>query len=91
MNIYMLLDVLIMLTVLVGGVVAWNISKHLDDTKKKNDGGRIAIKVDFKGRYHYDLVPNSGNTNLLFWVRLCIVIVTLVLAALPFQSIIQRS
>jgi|GEM_PF-1842390 len=91
MTAHFLINLVLILTILGGAIIAWKIAKNVDDSFKSNHGTRVSIKIDRNGKYHYDHNPESDNTNLLFWMRLVILVVTAALIALPLQALIDRS
>lgn len=91
MTLHIAINLILILTVCSGAIVAWKFAKNVDDNYKPNNGNRVSIKIDRNGKYHYDHTPESGNTNLLFWMRLVIVIVSITLIAFPLQSLLDRS
>lgn len=91
MTAFYAIQILLILTVCSGAIIAWKIAKNVDEHLKRNHGNRVSIKIDRNGKYHYDHTPESGNTNLLFWMRLVIVIVSITLIAFPLQSLLDRS
>ena len=91
MTTYYAINLFLILTVCSGAVIAWRIAKNVDEHLKRNHGNRVFIKIDRNGKYHYDHRPESGDTNLLFWMRLVIVIVSIALIAFPLQSLLDRS
>ncbi len=78
-------------TILSSTIFAWKYAKKIDDAFKSNRGSKVSIKIDSTGKYHYELLPDSNETNLLFWMRLCICILALILLFFPLGSIFNRS
>jgi hypothetical protein len=91
MTAHFLVNLVLIITILCGAVIAWKIAKNVDDSFKSNHGTRVSIKIDRNGKYHYDQNPESDNTDLLFWMRLAILLVAVVLIAIPLQALIDRS
>ncbi len=50
----------------------------------------VSIKIDRQGKYHYDMVPDSGNSNLIFWIKILIALLVVFLFLLPFNQILYR-
>ncbi|WP_298954907.1 hypothetical protein [uncultured Nonlabens sp.] len=49
----------------------------------------ISIKIDRNGKYRYETVPNSGNSNLKFWIKIMIAIIAVAFLWSPIKSIIN--
>ncbi|WP_124980385.1 hypothetical protein [Nonlabens xiamenensis] len=76
----------ILLAVLVISAGVW-LYKH----RNGSDGGStISVKVDRNGKYHYDLIPDSENGNLLVWIKIILAIIALAIILLPFKHIVSR-
>lgn len=91
MSILFLVNVVLVITILSSAVFAWKYAKKIEDMFKSNRGSKIYIKIDRTGKYHHELIPESGDTNLLFWLRLCILVLAILLLIFPLSSIFNRS
>lgn len=68
-------------------VLGWMI--FLKNQKANSDSPKnsISIKIDHNGKYKYEVVPNSGNSNLKFWIRILIAIIALAFLWIPIKSL----
>jgi hypothetical protein len=74
--------------VIVSGLFVLGWMLFLKNQKANPDSTKnsISIKIDHNGKYKYDVVPNSGNSNLKFWIRILIAIIALAFLWIPIKS-----
>ena len=74
--------------VIVSGLFVLGWMLFLKNQKANSDSTKnsISIKIDHNGKYKYDVVPNSGNSNLKFWIRILIAIIALAFLWIPIKS-----
>lgn len=77
---------LISCIVIIGATVA--LYKWMSDSNKSNR--KVSIKIDKKGRYHYHTDEQAGNSKLLFWVKLILIVIAGIIALLPFKELIVK-
>jgi high-affinity Fe2+/Pb2+ permease len=78
------------LTILiVSGLLVLGWMLFLKNQKANSDSpeNSISIKIDHNGKYKYEVVPNSGNSNLKFWIRIIIAIIALAVLWIPIKSL----
>jgi hypothetical protein len=78
------------LTILiVSGLLVLGWMLFLKNQKANSDSpeNSISIKIDHNGKYKYEVVPNSGNSNLKFWIRILIAIIALAVLWIPIKSL----
>lgn len=91
MTTFILFNCFSIIATLVCALLAWNMVKNMEDAANRNNGDRVAVKIDYKGRYRHDRIPQFDKKNLIFWLRLCIVVATLALLFIPIESVMSRS
>jgi hypothetical protein len=47
----------------------------------------VTIKISRDGKYKYEVVPDSGNSNLKFWIGVIIAIIALIFLWIPMKSL----
>ncbi|WP_213523458.1 hypothetical protein [Nonlabens sp.] len=57
------------------------------NTNADSNKNSIAVKIDHNGKYKYEVVPNLGNSNLKFWIRIIIAIITFTFLYIPIKSL----
>jgi H+/gluconate symporter-like permease len=57
---------------------------------KAPDNTRIAVKIDRRGNYRYERVPDEDNQSIT-WIQIAIVLIALALLFIPLNSLINRS
>ena len=65
----------------------WFLKSQKSDTDSPKSS--VSIKIDRNGKYRYEAVPNSGNSNLKFWVKIMIAIIALAFLWIPIKSILN--
>jgi flagellar basal body-associated protein FliL len=78
---------MVLLTIVVVAAWFWFVKNQKSDSD--NAKSRVAIKIDRNGKHRYEVIPNSGNSNLKFWVRVIIAIIALLFLWLPFKLLFQ--
>jgi hypothetical protein len=65
----------------------------MKNQKANSDAAKnsISIKIDRNGKYRYDIVPDSGNGNLLFWIKIIAAIIAIALFLIPLNNLLNRS
>ncbi len=84
-----IMDMLTMLFVSIVVIAAWYWYVKNQKTDSDVTKSRVAIKIDRNGKHRYEVIPNSGNSNLKFWVRIIIAIIALAFLWLPFKYLFQ--
>jgi hypothetical protein len=54
------------------------------------DNTRIGIKIDHRGNHKYESIPDAGNDAMVFWWRLIMVVVALILLFIPLNAYLNR-
>jgi membrane carboxypeptidase/penicillin-binding protein PbpC len=77
--------------VIVTGVLAaayfWFLKNQKADSETPNR--QISIKIDRNGKHRYEVVPDSGNGNLKFWIKLIIALIALAFLWIPIKSLLN--
>lgn len=78
---------MIFLTIVVIAAWFWFVKNHKSDADDAKS--RLAIKIDRNGKHRYEVIPNFGNSNLKFWIKIVIAIIALLFLWLPFKLLFQ--
>ncbi len=62
--------------------------KWMNDSSKTNR--KVSIKIDKNGKYHYQTDEQAGNSKLLFWVKVILIVIAGIIALLPFKELIVK-
>ncbi|MEO9953790.1 hypothetical protein [Nonlabens sp.] len=81
-----LLGLLFIASVIVVGYL-WFLKSQRSNTDAPKSS--VSIKIDRNGKYRYEAVPNSGNSNLKFWIKIIIAIMALAFLWIPIKSFIN--
>lgn len=54
------------------------------------DNTRIAVKIDRRGNYRYERIPDQDNHSIT-WVRIAVVIIAIALLLIPLNSLLNRA
>ncbi|MEN8817162.1 MAG: hypothetical protein ABF274_09880 [Nonlabens sp.] len=73
------------------GILAAVYFWFLKNQKADSDSTRnqVSIKIDRNGKHRYEIVPDSGNSNLKFWVKLIIALIALAFLWIPIKSLLN--
>lgn len=55
------------------------------------DDTRIAVKIDRRGNYRYESVPENREDMTAFWWRVLIIVIALALLFIPLNLFLNRS
>lgn len=77
--------------IVITGVLAAAYYWFLKNQKANSDSPRsqVSIKIDSNGKHRYEVVPDSGNSNLKFWIKLIIALVALAFLWIPIKSLLN--
>ncbi len=56
-----------------------------------SDNTRVAVKIDRRGNYRYESVPDEGNNAMAMWLKILFVVIALALLFVPINAILNRS
>lgn len=65
----------------------WFLKNQKADSESPNR--QISIKIDRNGKHRYEIVPDSGNSNLKFWMKLVIALIALAFLWIPIKSLLN--
>lgn len=78
------LGIVIISTFLMFGWFLFVKNQKANSDSSKNS---VAIKISRDGKYKYEVVPDSDNKNLKFWIGVIIAIIALMFLWIPMKSI----
>lgn len=55
------------------------------------DDTRVAVKIDRKGNYRYERIPDDSGESMAVWWRILIVLIALALLFIPLNSLLNRT
>jgi H+/gluconate symporter-like permease len=61
------------------------------ESDQASDNTRVAVKIDRRGNYRYESVPDEGNNAMATWLKIILVIIALALLFVPINSMLNRS
>lgn len=77
--------------IVISGVLVaaylWFLKNQKADTDSSNS--RVSIKIDRNGKHRYDVVPNSGDGNLKFWIKFIIAIIIVAFLWIPIKVLLN--
>ncbi|MFB0903730.1 MAG: hypothetical protein QMB11_05065 [Nonlabens sp.] len=81
-----MLYIIVVSSILVAAYLWFLKTQKVDNDSSRS---RISIKIDRNGKHKYDVVPNSGDGNLKFWIKFIIAVIIVAFLWIPIKALLN--
>jgi len=81
-----MLYIIVISSILVAAYLWFSKNQKADNDSSSS---RVSIKIDRNGKHRYDVVPNSEDGNLKFWIKFIIAIIIVAFLWIPIKALIN--
>jgi hypothetical protein len=81
-----MLSIIVISSILVAAYL-WFLKNQKANTDSSSS--RVSIKIDRNGKHRYDVVPDSDDGNLRFWIKFIIALLIIAFLWIPIKSLIN--